>query len=73
VDTATVVDQSATAWYAIIAEATIVEVVDGPLRGVVGRLLQKDARSATVVLSVSLIQQAVKVEVDAAGIRPQLG
>lgn len=53
----------------LIVEGTLVEVVDGPLRGVMGRLLWKDARSATVVLSVDLIQQAVKVEVPAADIR----
>lgn len=47
-----------------IAEGSMVEVIGGPLRGVVGRLLKKDARSATVVLSVNLLQQAVRVEVD---------
>ncbi len=51
-----------------IVEGAVVEVVGGPLRGVVGRLLRKDAKSATVVLSVNLIGQAARVEVDAADI-----
>ena len=51
-----------------ISEGAVVEVVSGPLRGVVGRLLRKDAKSATVVLSVNLIGQAARVEVDAADI-----
>lgn len=55
----------------LIAEGTLVEVVGGPLRGVVGRLLTKSTRSATVVLSVDLIGQAVRVEVDAADIEPR--
>jgi len=54
-----------------IAEGAIVEVVAGPLRGVVGRLLSKNSKSATVVLSVDLIGQAVRVEVDAADIEPR--
>jgi transcription antitermination factor NusG len=52
-----------------IREGAVVEVVGGPLRGITGRLLRKDARRATVLLSVTLISQAVKVEVDAADIR----
>ena len=42
----------------------------GPLRGVVGRLLRKDAPKARLVLSVDLIGQAVSVEVDAADVKP---
>jgi transcriptional antiterminator NusG len=47
----------------------MVEVVKGPLRGVVGKLVRKGAH-ARLVLSVSLIGQGVSVEVDAADIRP---
>jgi transcription termination/antitermination protein NusG len=54
----------------LIREGSIVEVVHGPLRGVVGRLLRKDAQRARLVLSVDLIGQAVSVEVDAADVKP---
>ena len=52
----------------LIREGTIVEVVSGPLKGVVGRLLRKGAH-ARLVLAVDLIGQAVSVEVDAADVR----
>lgn len=52
----------------LIREGTMVEVVHGPLRGVVGRLLRKGAH-ARLVLAVDLIGQAVSVEVDAADVR----
>ena len=51
-----------------IREGAMVEVVHGPLRGVVGRLLRKGAH-ARLVLAVDLIGQAVSVEVDAADVR----
>jgi transcriptional antiterminator NusG len=54
----------------LIREGTMVAVVHGPLRGVVGRLVRKDAKRATLVLSVDLIGQAVSVEVDAADVKP---
>ena len=54
----------------LIREGIMVEVVHGPLRGVVGRLLRKDQSRARLVLSVDLIGQAVSVEVDAADVRP---
>lgn len=54
----------------MIREGMMVEVVHGPLRGVIGRLLRKDAPKARLVLSVDLIGQAVSVEVDAADVRP---
>ena len=54
----------------MINEGTMVEVIHGPLRGVVGRLLRKDAPRARLVLSVDLIGQAVSVEVDAAEVKP---
>ena len=52
----------------LIREGTMVEVVHGPLRGVVGRLLRKGT-NARLVLAVDLIGQAVSVEVDAADVR----
>jgi transcription antitermination factor NusG len=55
----------------LAAAGTIVDVVSGPLRGVVGRLLSKNSKSATVMLAVDLIGQAVRVEVDAADIEPR--
>jgi transcriptional antiterminator NusG len=54
----------------LIREGMMVEVIHGPLRGVVGRLLRKDVRKASLVLSVDLIGQAVSVEVDAADVKP---
>ncbi len=54
----------------MIREGMMVEVVHGPLRSVVGRLLRKDANRARLVLSVDLIGQAVSVEVDAADVKP---
>jgi transcription antitermination factor NusG len=52
----------------MIREGMMVEVVHGPLRGVIGRLLRKSDK-ARLVLSVDLIGQAVSVEVDAADVR----
>ena len=53
----------------MIREGEMAEVVHGPLKGVVGRLVRKGAH-ARLVLSVNLIGQAVSVEVDAADVRP---
>ena len=52
----------------LIKEGTMVEVVHGPLKGVVGRLLRKGAH-ARLILAVDLIGQAVSVEVDAADVK----
>jgi transcription antitermination factor NusG len=52
----------------LIKEGMLVEVVHGPLKGVVGRLVRKSEK-ARLVLSVDLIGQAVSVEVDAADVR----
>ena len=52
----------------LIREGSMVEVVHGPLKGVVGRLLRKGAH-ARLMLAVDLIGQAVSVEVDAADVR----
>jgi transcription antitermination factor NusG len=51
-----------------IKEGDRVEVIHGPLRGVVGRLSRKNDK-ARLVLSVDLIGQAVSVEVDAADVK----
>jgi transcription antitermination factor NusG len=53
----------------MIREGMMVEVVHGPLRGVIGRLLRKDTNRAQLVLSVDLIGQAVSVVVDAADVK----
>jgi transcription antitermination factor NusG len=53
----------------LIHEGMMVEVVHGPLRGVIGRLVRKDANRAQLVLSVDLIGQAVSVVVEAADVR----
>jgi transcription termination/antitermination protein NusG len=53
----------------MIREGEMVEVVHGPLKGVIGRLVRKNDK-ARLVLSVDLIGQAVSVEVDAADVRP---
>ena len=54
----------------LVREGMMVEVSHGPLRGIVGRLLKKDAAKARLVLSVDLIGQAVSVEIDAADVKP---
>jgi transcription termination/antitermination protein NusG len=54
----------------MIHEGMLVSVVHGPLKGVVGRLVRKDAAKARLVLSVDLIGQAVSVEVDASDVKP---
>jgi transcriptional antiterminator NusG len=53
----------------LIREGMMVEVVHGPLKGVVGRLLRKGSH-ARLVLAVDLIGRAVSVTVDAADVRP---
>lgn len=53
----------------LLKEGSIVEVVSGPLRGVVGRLMRKDAHRARLVLSVDLIGKAVSVEIDVADVK----
>ena len=52
----------------LIREGMVVEVVHGPLTGVIGRLVRKSEK-ARLILSVDLIGQAVSVEVDAADVR----
>ena len=52
-----------------IQEGTLVEVVTGSLKGMKGRLLRK-ARDFRLVLSITSIQRAVAVEIDADCIAP---
>ena len=47
----------------------LAEIIRGPLQGVTGRLV-RHARQCRIVLSISLIQQAIAVEVDAADVMP---
>jgi transcription antitermination factor NusG len=54
----------------LVHEGDLVEVVHGPLKGITGRLVRKDAQHARLVLSVDLIGQAVSVDVDAADVKP---
>lgn len=54
----------------LIKEGMMVEVVRGPLTGVVGRLVRKEASRARLVLSVDLIGKGVAVSVDASDVRP---
>ena len=51
-----------------IREGMMVEVVQGPLKGVVGRLIHKRAH-ARLILAVELLSRAVSVTVDAADVR----
>jgi transcriptional antiterminator NusG len=52
----------------LIREGMMVEVIHGPLRGVIGRLVRKGSH-ARLVLSVDLIGRGVAVTVDAADVR----
>jgi transcription termination/antitermination protein NusG len=51
----------------LIREGTLVEVVRGPLHGVVGRLVRKGSH-AHLVLSVEMVNRAVSVQVDASDV-----
>jgi transcription antitermination factor NusG len=51
-----------------IKTGTMVEVVHGPLKGVIGRLTRKGSQ-ARLILAVNLIGQGVSVQVDAADVR----
>jgi transcription antitermination factor NusG len=52
-----------------LKEGMLVEIVRGPLQGATGRLV-RHARQCRVVLSITLIQQAVAVEVEASDVLP---
>ncbi|MGK7344532.1 MAG: transcription termination/antitermination protein NusG [Candidatus Nitrospinota bacterium M3_3B_026] len=48
----------------------LVEVVDGPLRGAVGRFLGSDERTGRFVVNIDLFNRALQTEVDARSVRP---
>ena len=50
-----------------LREGMLVEVIRGPLQGVKGRLV-REAMPCPLVLSISLIQRAVTIEIDAASV-----
>jgi transcription antitermination factor NusG len=50
-----------------LKEGMTVEVIRGPLQGVKGRLV-REARACRLVVSISLIQRAVTIEIDAASV-----
>jgi transcription antitermination factor NusG len=50
-----------------LREGMLVEVTRGPLQGVKGRLV-REARPCRLVLSISLIQRAVTIEIDATSV-----
>lgn len=52
----------------LLHEGDDVEVTHGPLKGVVGRLVRKGPRT-TLVLSITMINRAVCVAIDAADVR----
>ena len=52
-----------------IPAGSMVEVVQGPLKGAIGRLVRR-GKHARIVLAVDLIGRAVSVEVDASAVRP---
>ena len=47
----------------------LVAVIRGPLQGVKGRLV-REARYARLVLSITLIQRAIAIEIDADNVAP---
>lgn len=63
------VNSSDFAYHPYLKEGMLVEVIHGPLRGVKGRLV-REARYARLVLSVTLIQRAVAIEIDADSVAP---
>jgi len=53
----------------MIPAGSMVEVVQGPLKGAVGRLTSK-GKHARIILSIELIGRAVSAEVEASAVRP---
>jgi transcription antitermination factor NusG len=52
-----------------LKEGMLVEVIQGPLRGVKGHLV-REARCARLVLSITLIQRSLSIEIDADSVAP---
>ena len=57
------------AYHPYLKEGMLVEVIHGPLQGVKGRLV-REARHARLVLSITLIQRAVAIEISADSVAP---
>jgi transcription termination/antitermination protein NusG len=53
----------------VLTEGMLVAVIHGPLQGVKGRLV-REARYARLVLSITLIQRAIAIEIDADNVAP---
>jgi transcriptional antiterminator NusG len=53
----------------MLHEGDPVEVLHGPLKGVVGRLIRKGPRT-TMVISITMINRAVSLAIDVADVRP---
>jgi transcription termination/antitermination protein NusG len=51
-------------------EGMLVEVISGPLKGIQGRLVRESRHCSRLVLSITLIQRAIAVEIDAASVVP---
>ena len=54
-----------------LKEGMLVEVINGPMQGVKGRLI-RGARNSRLVLSITLIQRSVSMEIDADDVTPLL-
>jgi transcription antitermination factor NusG len=52
-----------------LAEGTLVEVISGPLKGVNGRIV-RGSKNFRLVVSITLIQRAVAIEIDADCVAP---
>lgn len=56
-------------YHPYLREGMLVRVIQGPLQGVKGRLVREPSHSR-LVLSISLIQRSISVEIDAASVAP---
>jgi transcription antitermination factor NusG len=55
--------------YPYLREGALVEVINGPLKGVKGRVI-REAKNFRLVVSITLIQRAVAIEIDVDCISP---
>ena len=55
-----------------LKEGMLVEVINGPMQGVKGRLI-RGARNSRLVLNITLIQRSVSIEIDADDVVPCRG
>ena len=56
-------------YHPYLREGMLVGVIQGPLQGVKGRLVRESSHSR-LILSISLIQRSLSVEIDAASVAP---